>query len=141
MPPLGGSAQEELHTLLQLHGTFMLSTAEGIEVIELEERYQRTPDEELAYRVMAVDFASSLQKQPGIINPGAASAILGAAEQIAGGLNPARSGVAATGAIRNVAITLMAGATVAAFPILGGVALGPGGAIAGVLAGFLVGES
>lgn len=33
LPPLGTSAQEELQTLLQLHGSFMLSTAEGIEVL------------------------------------------------------------------------------------------------------------
>jgi hypothetical protein len=141
LPPLGASAQEELQTLLQLHGSFMLSTAEGIEVLALEERYQRTPDEERTYRVIAVDFASSLQKQPHIIDQDAASMVLGAAEQISEGVNSARSGVIATGAIRNVAITLTAGATVAAFPILGGVALGPGGAIAGGLAGFLASES
>src|SRR5439155_22053721 len=92
-------------------------------------------------RAIAVDFASSLQRQPEIINQDAASMVLGAAEQISEGVNPTRSGVVATGAIRNLAITLTAGATVAAFPILGGVALGPSGAIAGGLAGFLASES
>jgi hypothetical protein len=52
-----------------------------------------------------------------------------------------RSGVVGTGALRNVVITLAAGATVAALPVVGGLTLGAGGVIAGGLVGLLASES
>jgi hypothetical protein len=87
-----------------------------------------------------VDLAASLQNQPGVIDPRAASLVLGAAEQIGQGANPERSGVAGTGAIRNVTITLAAGAAIVALPVLGGLALGTGGVIAGTLGTLVFGD-
>jgi Leucine-rich repeat (LRR) protein len=118
LPSLDATAQEQLATILRLHGTFMLSTAEGVAAIEAEERYQRRPDEEKQYRAAAVDVARSLRNRPDIINPNAASLILGAAEQIGLGAHPERSGVAGTGALRNAVITITAAATVATLPVI-----------------------
>ncbi len=139
LPPLETAAREILDTLLQLHGIFIMSTTEGIEVIAAEERYRRTPEEERKYRAAEIDFARSLQNKPDIIDSSAASVVLGAVEQIGQGSNLERSGVVGTGALRNVVITLAVGAIVAA-PVLGGLALGMGGAISGGLAGRLASE-
>jgi hypothetical protein len=140
LPSLDAPVREALDSLLQLHGTFLMATVEGIETIAAEERYRRRPDEESEYRAAAVDLAASLQNQPGVIDPRAASLVLGAAEQIGQGANPERSGVAGTGAIRNVTITLAAGAAIVALPVLGGLALGTGGVIAGTLGTLVFGD-
>lgn len=126
--------------MLQLHGTFMLSTVEGIEAIAAEERYQRRPDDEKAYRQAAVEVAASLLNKPDIIEPSAAAVVLGAAELIGEGSNPERSGVAGTGTLRNLTIALTGAATFAALPVLGGLAFGPAGVVAGTLAGWLFSE-
>lgn len=140
LPSLDAPIREALDSLLQLHGTFLMATVEGIEAIAAEERYRRRPDEESDYRAAAVDFAASLQNQPGVIDPSAASLVLGAAEQIGHGANPERSGVAGTGAVRNVAIALAVGAAVVALPPVGAFELGTGGSIAGTLGLLVFGE-
>ena len=119
LPPFGETDREALDTLLGLHGTFMLGTIAGAEPIDAEQRYRRRPAEEREYRVAAVDFASSLQNKPDIIAPYAAAFVLGAAEQIGQGANPERSGVIATSAVLNVAITFTAIAVVTALPVFG----------------------
>jgi hypothetical protein len=106
LPPLRETDQEALETLLQLHGTFMLGTIAGVELIAAEQRYRRRPAEETEYRKAAMDFAASLQNQPDVINPSVAAFVLGAAEQIGQGANPERSGVVGTSTIQNVTITL-----------------------------------
>jgi hypothetical protein len=141
LPPLAEAERETIQTLLEVHGTFMLSTRDGAELIAAEERYQRRPKAEREYRAAAIDFAQSLQNQPAIITPNAAAFVLGAAEQISQGTNPERSGVVGTSVLKNVAVVLAAGAVVAALLITGGLLMGPGGAIAGGLTGLLAGES
>ncbi len=136
-PPLDASVQEALDSLLALHGTFMMSTSEGIAAIADEERYKRRPDEEADYRAAAVDFARSLGNQPSIMDSEAANFILGAAEQIDRGSNLERSGVAGTGAVRNATITLAAGASIAAFPVVAASAFGAEGAVAAGVAGLV----
>jgi hypothetical protein len=126
LPPFGETDREALDTLLGLHGTFMLGTIAGAELIDAEQRYRRRPAEESEYRVAAVDFAASLQNKPDVIAPNAAAFVLGAAEQIGQGANLERSGVIATSAILNVAITFTAVAVVTALPVFGGVIGGPG---------------
>jgi hypothetical protein len=140
LPSLDAPVREALDSLLQLNGTFLMATVEGIETIAAEERYRRRPDEEREYRAAAVDFAASLQNQPDVIDSSAASLVLGAAEQIGQGANPERSGVVGTGAVRNVTITLAAGAAIVALPVVGGFALGTGGVIAGTLGLLVFGE-
>jgi hypothetical protein len=141
LPPLSASTREAIDSLIQLHGTFMLSTAEGAKALELERQYQVRPQEEEDYRLAAVDLAESLQGKPDIITPLAAGVVLGAVEQIGRGLHPERSGVAGTGTIWNVTIALAGAATVAALPLVGELTLGAPGAVAGGLAGLMAGES
>jgi hypothetical protein len=54
--PLDATAREALDTLLQVHGTFIMATVEGIEAVTAEERYRRTVQEEVEYRAAAVEF-------------------------------------------------------------------------------------
>lgn len=141
LPPLREADREAVGTLLQLHGTFMLATTAGAELLEAEQRYHRRPAEEREYRAAAVDFAASLQGKPDVIEPGAAAFVRGAAEQIGHGANPERSGVVGTSTVQNVLITLAAAAAVTALPIVGGVIGGLDGSIAGGVAAFLAGDS
>jgi hypothetical protein len=140
LPPLAEAEREALDTLLQLHGTFMLSTATGAELLAAERAYQRRPSEESKYRAAAIDFAASLQHEPTIIAPDAAAFVLGAAEQIGQGSNPERSDVAGTSTLHNVTVVIAAAAAVAALPVVGALLAGPPGAIAGGLTGLLAGE-
>jgi hypothetical protein len=141
LPPLGETDREALGTLLQLHGTFMLSTIAGAELIAAEQRYRRRPAEEGEYLTAAVDFAASLQNKPNVITANAAAFVLGAAEQISQGSNLERSGVIATSTVLNVAITISAVAVVTALPVVGGLIGGPAGLIAGGLTGYMASES
>jgi hypothetical protein len=113
LPPLDAHVRETIDTLLQLHGAFMLATVEGIELIAEEERYHRTPQEEIEYRAAAIDLAQRLKNSPDIIDPQAASLVLASAEEIGKGANSERSGVVATGTVKNVVITVSTAATLA----------------------------
>jgi Leucine-rich repeat (LRR) protein len=137
LPPLDVHVHEVINTLLQVHGTFMLATATGLELLAEEERYQRTPQEEVEYRAAAVDFAQSLQNRPQVIDPQAALFVLGTAEEIGQGANPERSGVVATGTVKNVAITLSTAATLAAIS-MGAIASGSAPLIVSAGAAVLV---
>lgn len=79
LPPLEETDQEALETLLQVHGTVMLSTTSGAELIAAEQRYRRRPADEREYQLAAIDFAASLENKPDVITPNAAAFILGAA--------------------------------------------------------------
>jgi len=140
LPPLRETDREELETLLQLHGTFMLATIAGAELIAAEQRYRRRPAEEREYRAVAVDFAASLQNQPDVISPDTAAFVLGAAEQIGHGANPERSGVVGTTTVLNVAITLAAVAAVPGLPFTGNLIAGTPGLIAGGAAAYITSE-
>jgi hypothetical protein len=140
LPPLRETDREELETLLQLHGTFMLATIAGAELTAAEQRYRRRPAEEREYRAAAVDFAASLQNQPDVINPDTAAFVLGAAEQIGHGANPERSGVVGTTTVLNVGITLAAVAAVPGLPFMGNLIAGTPGLIAGGAAAYITSE-
>jgi hypothetical protein len=114
LPSLPSPVRETIDSLLQLHGTFMLASVEGIEAIAAEQRYQRTRQEEVEYRAAAVDFARSLQNQPMVVDPKVASTILSAVEEIGKGANPERSGTVATGLMKNVTITFSIAAALGA---------------------------
>jgi Leucine-rich repeat (LRR) protein len=114
LPALEPSVREAVDTLLQVHGAFILATLEGMEAIAAEERYRRTPQEEIEYRAAAVDFAQSLQNAPKVVDPKVATFVLGAVEEIGKGANLERTGTVATGTVKNVAITVSTAATLAA---------------------------
>jgi len=117
LPTLPVSVRETIDSLLQFHGTFMLATREGLESIEAEQRYRRTQQEEVEYRKAAIDFARSLQNQPTVVDSRAAAVVMTAAEDIGKGANPERSGTVATGAMKNITVTIAAGAAIGAIPV------------------------
>ena len=117
LPPLALPVRETIDSLLQFHGTFILATREGLESIAAEQRYRRTRQEEVDYRKAALDFARSLQDQPTVVDAKAAAVVMTAAEDIGQGANPERSGTVATGAMKNIAVTIAAGAAIGAIPV------------------------
>jgi TIR domain len=139
-PTLDSPVQASLDSLLQIHGPFVSATTDGLEALAAEERYRRRPKEERQYRDAAIAFAETLQNRPEVIDPSVASGIREAASQIDQGANPERSGVVATSMLRNVAIVSLFGATVAALPVVGAMALGTSGTVAGWVAVLLGGE-
>jgi hypothetical protein len=141
LPSLSERDTEAIKSILQLHGTFVLATTSGMELIAAEQRYQRRPAEEREYREAAVDFAACLENRPDIMRPAAATFVRETAGEIGEGSNPDRSSAVATGTILNLTITLTAAAAVTAFPVVGGVLAGPPGAIAGGLVGLMASES
>ena len=50
LPALPQPIREAIDTLLQVHGSFILATVEGVEAVAAEERYRRTAREEIEYR-------------------------------------------------------------------------------------------
>lgn len=137
LPPMSVEAEEAVASLLDLHGTFILATRDGMAALAAEERYRRRPEEEVAHRAAVLAFAETLQDQPDIIRPELAAAVKEAAEQIGQGDNPQRSGAVGDGAARNVAITLLAVATMASVPVAGALLAGAGGGLGGVAASWL----
>jgi sulfatase modifying factor 1 len=140
-PALGPAIQGPLDSLLQLHGPFVTATMDGLGILALEERYRRRPEGERQYRADAVELAEGLQGKPEITDPAVAYSVREAAKQIDLGSNPERSGVVATSMLRNYVIVASVGATVAAFSVVGGLAFGPAGTIAGLAVTFLGGHA
>jgi hypothetical protein len=140
LPSLDSSVREALGSLLALHGTFMLSTTVGLEMIAAEERYQRRPKEEEELREASTAFAHELQSRADIVTPGAAKFVLDAVQEIGSGDNPERSGVIATGTTKNAAIVLVSGASIGALPLVGAAVAGPAGLIGGGLAALIGAE-
>ncbi len=105
LPQLEAPVRERMDSLLQLHGTFILASRDGLEAYEAEQRYRRNQQQEADYRSAAVDFANSLQGRPEVVDPSVASAALNAAEEIGRGGNPERSGTVATGLLGNLTVT------------------------------------
>ncbi|MGY2808703.1 hypothetical protein [Bradyrhizobium sp. USDA 4506] len=110
LPPLDAPVRETVDSLLQLHGSFILASRDGLEAYEAEQRYRRNQQQEADYRSAAVDFASGLQNKPEVVDPSVASAALNAAQKIGRGANPERSGTVATGLLGNLTVTLTVGA-------------------------------
>jgi hypothetical protein len=82
LPSLGISAGEELETLLTLHGTFMLSTTDGLALLGAEERCERRPHEEFELQNAILEFAQQLKGRPHIIASTAADVLLNSAERL-----------------------------------------------------------
>ncbi|WP_439578423.1 leucine-rich repeat domain-containing protein [Elioraea sp.] len=141
LPPLAPDAQEAAESLLAVHGPFILATREGNEAIAEEQRYRRRPDEERKFRAATRAFADALREHPEIIRPAAAAALSEAADAAGAGPNVARSGIVAGGAVRNVTIVLLAGASASALPVIGGLVAGTVGGFAGAAAGLFVGDA
>ncbi|MBW5433225.1 hypothetical protein FXB41_00020 [Bradyrhizobium canariense] len=114
LPRLEVPDREAADSLLQIHGSFILASADGLEALAAEERYNRTRQEEEEYRAAAVEFAEQLQNQPDIIHPDAASAVLDSVQEIGKGSNIERSGTVASGILLNATITISIAASLGA---------------------------
>jgi hypothetical protein len=137
LPSLETSVSEILGTLLRLHGTFVLSTADGLALLAAEERYQRRPHEEQELREATLAFAQELKSRPDIMDPAAAAFVLRSAEDLGKGTHPERSAIAAVGTTKNAAIVVISGATLGALPVVGGLLIGTAGLIGGGLAALV----
>jgi phosphohistidine swiveling domain-containing protein len=140
LPSLNTSAREELETLLTLHGTFILSTADGLALLGAEERYKRRPHEEVELRETILEFAKELKKRPDIMSPNAATFVANSAEELAQGKHPERSAIAAVSTTRNAAIVIVSGAALSAIPVVGGLMVGAPGLIGGGVVAFIGAE-
>ncbi len=103
-PPMSEAIREELTSLLQTHGTFILATVEGAEALELEARHRRDREEEARFRDAALRLATGLQASSGVAQPVIADLSVQAAEEIGRGPNPVRSAAIGTATIRNVSM-------------------------------------
>jgi hypothetical protein len=140
LPHLDVSTLETLGSLIKLHGTFILATADGIALVAAEERYLRRPKEERALRDASVTFARELQNRPDIVAPAAATFVLKSAQEMGAGRHPERSATASIGTIKNAAIVVVSGATIGALPIVGALIGGPPGIVGGGLAALIGAE-
>jgi Leucine-rich repeat (LRR) protein len=140
LPPFSLPIREGLDSLLQLHGTFVLSTAVGLELIGAEQRYKRDPQEESALRKVAREFAEQLQDRPDIVTPEAARFVLKAVEDTPGDKNPERSAIVATSTAKNAAIVIISGATIGALSAVGAAIGGPAGLVGGGLIALIGAE-
>jgi len=137
VPTLNAEIREEVDSLLQAHGPFLLATAAGAEILVAEERYDRPLEEELAGRVAAEELVQSFSDSPEIITPAAQESLANAVAESGQGPHPIRSALHARSTVRNVTITALGGATFVAMPLVGGALLtGTAGMIAGGLLGW-----
>jgi hypothetical protein len=137
LPPLDISAREELDSLLRLHGTFVLSTADGLTLLAVEERYRRRPHEEQELKEATLAFAQELTQRPDVIDPAAANFVLRTVEDSGKGTHPERAEVVAVSTTRNMAIVLISGATLGALPVAGSIFVGAAGLVGGGLAALV----
>ena len=140
LPRFDQDEQEEITSLLDLHGTFILASAAGAEAVD-QERYQNRPEDEARYREDAVTVAAALQNLPDLFDPEVTTEVLGVAQDIGRGVHPERSTVAGRSMIQNVLITI-AGAAIGgiAFTYGGPVVMGAG-AVAAWIGGLAVNET
>ncbi|MCB8880197.1 hypothetical protein ACELLULO517_08135 [Acidisoma cellulosilytica] len=117
LPPLSAAEHEQLYSLLDLHGPFILATAAGSEAIVGEERYRRRPAEERQYRHDAAEIVTALRDRPDLVDPDVAAQMSEAVNEIDTGSHPERSTLLGRAVVRNVMIGVASGA-------IGGAALG-----------------
>jgi Leucine-rich repeat (LRR) protein len=140
LPPFDAAVREALDSVLRLHGAFILSTADGLNLLAIEERYQRRPQEEAALREATLGFAQELQGRPDIIDPKTAKFVLNSAQEMAGGTHPERGIVVASSTSKNIAIVVAAGAAIGAIPVVAGMAAGAAGLVTGGLVALIGAE-
>ena len=104
LPPFTPLQTEQLDSLLDLHGPFILATATGAESLALEERYQRAPEQERQYREDASAVAVALQIRSDLVSQDVSTEMKGAAAEVGLGPIPERSAVIGRSMVRNVVI-------------------------------------
>jgi hypothetical protein len=135
LPSFDETVDATLGSLLGLHGTFIVSTADGHALIVAEERFERTRDEKQELREATLAFSESLQNHPELVAPRVAALIQETAEQEIGA-NADRSLVVASSMATNAIIVLVSSATVGALAIAAGALTGVVGAAVTTLIGY-----
>jgi len=122
-PELEDNLRESLDSLVDLHGLFILSSHEGLELTELAERYRRQPADDLAFREAALILGKRLEAHPEIADKNVSNFVRETAEAIGGGTQPERATVYGVGTFVNISIAIAVGA-------ISATALAAGGAVA-----------
>ena len=139
-PTLNVEAREEIDSLLEGHGPFIMASRAGAEAVAAAVAYRRQPEEEREYRVAATEFAGALAANPAVITEVAAETVRDAAADIGEGGQPERGTVAGQSVLRSVITVAVGGAVLFALPPLaGGLIGGLAGAGAGVALSSLLG--
>ena len=140
LPKFDEREHEEITSLLDLHGTFILASAAGAEAVD-QERYQNRPEDEARYRKDAIAVADTLQDRPDLCDPEVAREVLGVAQDIGRGIHPERSTVAGRSMVQNMMIALAGGAIGGMVFSYGGLVVIGVGAAATWLGGLAVNET
>lgn len=133
-PSLCEAEATALRVLKTLYGPFILATKIGTELVEADERYNRTVDERRALRKAAVAITQDLKKHPEIIGTGPSEFLAQAADAIGQGPRPERSAVYGGAALKNTTVVISSGAVIATLSV---VSVHLAGWIAAIPAGFV----
>lgn len=120
--------------MLQLHGPFILASAQGLELFTLERDFSQTREQSESFRSAAIAFAEELQLRPAAVDPLAAVFVAEASRAAGQGEHPERSGVSSVATILNAAITISGGAAIAALAISASSTKDPAGMAAALIA-------
>lgn len=140
LPPLEDSAAEALESLIALHGPFVLSTKAGRELLSDAERYTRKPTDEEAITTAALELGRKLESESQIADRDVGRFVREAAGELTSEDETEKVAVYSAATMKNITIVIIAGATLAALPIVGGVLAGPPGIAAGAIAMLLGNE-
>lgn len=124
-PTLAAEAREEIDSVLEGHGPFIMASQAGREAVAAAVAYRRQPDAEREYRAAAMEFADTLAANPEVITTAAAETVKDAAADIGEGVQQERGTVTGEAVIGNVTITLVTGTVLASLPVIGSAIAGP----------------
>ena len=136
LPSFEEKVEGVVGSLLDLHGTFMLSTADGHQLIVAEERFKRSQEQKEELRQATLDLARSLQQRPDLVSAGAADFVAQSAKEADLGANPDRGIVVASSMATNVTLVLVSSATVGALAVAAGALTGIVGGAVTTLIGY-----
>jgi hypothetical protein len=130
-PSLEDGAAEALDSLLALHGPFILSTVIGNELLADAERFDRSTEDDIRSRKAALTIGLELERDRSIAAPEVGRFVKEVAEISQREGSEVRSTSYSAATMKNLCIVMIAGATLAAFPVAGGVLYGAPGVFFG----------
>lgn len=113
LPAFPSTVRADMDTLLQVHGTFIMATAAGIEAVEKWHRYRPALDQ-VEFKQAADGFVKGMENHPAAIDPKVAGFARNVVNEIGTGSEPNRSSAVAAGAVTNLVITVVGAATLGA---------------------------
>ena len=139
LPAHNEDAAETLASLLQLHRLCVMATAEGPAMLADEARYFRTPIQQAEHQQALRHFTASISQDPSTVAPDVAETLSATVNQTGDTPEATRSRLLGEGLAVNIAITTVAGATIAGI-VAGLATLGPFGIAAGAAFTLLAGK-